>query len=47
MRRRNRPVFAVTTLVEPLDAMVPTPQESDLADRDGAAVGQTTPCSST
>jgi hypothetical protein len=26
MRRLNRPVFAVTT-VEPLDAMVPTPQK--------------------
>ena len=29
MRRRNRPVFAVT-IVEPLDAMVPTPQKGDL-----------------
>ena len=40
MRRRNRPVFAVT-IVEPLDAMVPTPQRATSARSRGAAVGQT------
>ena len=34
MRRRNRPVFAVT-IVEPLDAMLPTPQRATSADRAG------------
>ena len=39
-RRRNRPVFALT-IVEPLDAMVPTPQRATSARSRGAAVGQT------
>ena len=42
MRRRKRPVLAVT-IVEPLDAMVPTPQKGDLRRTRGATVGHTTP----
>ena len=40
MRRRKRPVFAVT-IVEPLDAMVPTPRKGDLRRSRGVAVGHT------
>ena len=35
MRRRKRPVFAVT-IVEPLDAMVPTPRKATSVDRAGS-----------
>ena len=38
MRRRNRPVFAVTTIVEPLDAMVPTPRKAARRSRRAAVV---------
>jgi inorganic pyrophosphatase len=41
MRLRKRPVFAVM-IVEPVDAMVPTPQKSDLRRSSGVAVGHTT-----
>ena len=40
MRRRKRPVFAVT-IVEPLDVMVPTPRKGDLRRLRGVAVGHT------
>jgi inorganic pyrophosphatase len=39
-RRRKRPVFAVT-IVDPLDAMVPTPRKGDLRRLRGVAVGHT------
>jgi inorganic pyrophosphatase len=40
MRRRNRPVLAVT-IVEPVDAMVPTPQKKRPPPVVGVAVGHT------